>query len=99
MPGVLAVESERHDRRREQIVAGPVTALPAGFRTGIAGREVNQAKIRINRRRLPDRCATDFPGIGASRVAIVRLRPSVGAELARCRNGPKAPLLLAGLGV
>src|SRR5262249_42476619 len=55
--------------------------------------------LGIDRRRLPDRRAALLPGLGTLRIEIVRLRPSVGAELAWCRDGPEPPLLFPGLGV
>src|SRR5262249_13269420 len=37
VPGVFALERHRHDRGREQVVAGAVAPHAAGFRPGIAG--------------------------------------------------------------
>src|SRR6516165_7743095 len=99
MPSVFAFERDRDDRRREQVVARAVAAHPAGFRTCIAGREIDEAEIGVDRGRLPDRRTALFPGIGALGIGIVGLGPRIGAELARRRDCPEAPFLLAGLGI
>ena len=49
MPGVTAVEVQRHDRGAEQIVAGTVGADADGVRTRLAGAEIDKPEIRIDR--------------------------------------------------
>jgi hypothetical protein len=97
VPRIITVERHRHDRGTEQIIAWTIGANANGLRPWLAGREIDEAEIGIDRRPLPDIGATLFPGIGFNGVWIVRLRPRVGAELAGRRNGPEAPFLLAGL--
>src|SRR5262249_14259690 len=97
VPRIFALERQRHDRGAEQIIARPIGADANGLRSWLAGREINEAEFRVDRRGLPDIGAALFPGVGLDGIGIVGLRPSVGAELAGCRDGPEAPLLIARL--
>ncbi len=99
VPGIFAFERHRHDRGAEQIIARTIGADANGLRSWLAGREIDEAEIRIDRRCLPNIGATLFPGVGFDGIGIVGLRPGVGAELAGGRDGPEAPFFLAGLGV
>jgi hypothetical protein len=45
---------QRHDRRTEEIVAGALDAFTDGVGAGLAGREIEEAKLGINGGRLPD---------------------------------------------
>src|SRR6266545_7221753 len=99
VPGVFAGERHRHDRGREQVVAGAVATHAARFRAGIAGREIDEPEIRVDRRRLPDCGAAHLPGVRPLGIGVVRLWPGVGAKLARRWHGPEPPPLLAGPGI
>src|SRR5262249_23059410 len=96
VPGIFALERHRHNRGAEQIIARTIGADANGLRSWLAGREIDEAEIWIDRRCLPNIGAALFPGVGFDGIGIVGLRPGVGAELARRRDGPEAPFFLAG---
>jgi hypothetical protein len=91
VPGIgagLGVHCE--DRGAEQIVAFAHRAVV--IRPAIAYGEVDQAELRVERRRVPDRCP-------AARIMVGAGRPAVAARLAWPRQCVGAPQDLAGLGV
>src|ERR1700730_13477425 len=77
-------------RDREQIVAGADTAVEIG--PWVAGGEIDQAEVGIDRRCLPNGGPAVFPH-------VVILRPGVVAELTRTGNGVEGPDQAAVLGV
>src|SRR5690606_6909987 len=91
VPAVFAgLRIDGDDRRGEEVVAGADRAVVVG--TGIAGREVQQAELRVDRRRLPDRRSAVLPD-------LVVLRPRVVADLAGAGDRVERPFELAGRGV
>jgi hypothetical protein len=64
VPGMFAFECHRHDRGAEQIIARTIGADADGLRSWLAGREIDEAEIWIDRRCLPNIGATLFPGVG-----------------------------------
>jgi hypothetical protein len=77
---------ERDHRGGEQVLTGAVAAVVV--RPCVAGREVEEPEVRVDRRRLPDRCAARLP-------RVARLRPCVVARFPRPRDRVEAPKLLA----
>ncbi len=76
MPDALAgPRIERHDARREQVVAEPMAAVPVVCRR--LGRQIDDAALVIGRQHRPDAAVaavsvgTVFPGIGAE-FAVLR---------------------------
>src|SRR5207302_10555454 len=91
VPAVLPCRGvDGDDRGCEEIVAGPDVAVVVG--RGVAGREIQQAELRIDRRCLPDRRAAVLPGAAG-------LRPGVVTDLAGAGDRVAAPQLLASLRV
>ena len=83
VPSVFAgIDIQRYDRGREKIIARTYGAIVIGAR--IAGREIDHAKLRVHRRRMPNRAATGLPR------STVR-RPGVRAKLTRGRHCIKSP--------
>src|SRR5690606_42010397 len=73
---------DRDDRRREQVVAGADRAVVVGAR--VAGREIDEAELGIDGRRLPDRRAAVHPD-------VVVLRPGLVAGLAGAGDRVERP--------
>src|SRR5437667_297910 len=91
VPDVLAgLRLQRDHRRAEQVVALAHRAVV--IRPAVAGREVEEAELRIERGRVPDRGAAAHRMVGAG-------RPGLAATLPRPGQRVPAPLDLAGLGV
>ena len=78
-PG-LGLQSD--DRDTEEVVAFAPRAVVVG--PAIAGGEINEAELRIESRRVPDRRSTAHRMVGAG-------RPSVVADLAHARQGIPSP--------
>src|SRR5580700_110790 len=90
VPAVLAgFDIQRDDRDGEQIVAFALAAIE--IRPRISGREIDQSKLGIHRRGLPDRRSAVLP-----RVTL--LRPAIVTELTGAGNGIESPQRLAILG-
>src|SRR5262249_6885432 len=91
VPAIFACgRLDRHHRGRKQVVAGADSAIEIWSR--IAGREVNQPELRIDRGCLPDAGAAMQPRFGV-------LRPRVVANLAGTRNRIEGPNQVAVFGV
>ena len=84
------LQIERDDRVVEQVVAGADFAAP--LRHGIAGFQIHQSEIRIDRRRCPQRAAAVFPDVAV-------LRPRLVARFARSRHDFEFPQARARLPV
>ena len=86
-------ELDRQHRGRVQVVAGAEGAVVVG--SGIAGREIEEAELGIDGRRLPDRRTAVLP-------RVVVLRPRLVTGLARTGNrveGPDQPAVLRVVGL
>ena len=91
VPAVRArLHVERHDRRREQVVALAHGAVEVGAR--VRGGEVEEAELGVDGRRLPHGAAAVLPD-------VVVLRPGLVAALARARDRVEGPEQLAVLRV
>src|SRR5438132_11521872 len=91
VPDVLAgLRLQRDHRRAVQVVALAHRAVV--IRPAVAGCEVEEAELRIERGRVPDRGAAAHRMVGAG-------RPGLAATLPRPGQRVPAPLDLAGLGV
>src|SRR6266508_181323 len=84
------LQVERADRRRIEVLAGALAAEPV--RAGVAGRDVEEPELRVDRRRLPDRPA-------AAEVLLRARGPRIAARLARSRGCVPTPHGLPGRGV
>src|SRR5207237_6533407 len=83
MPTVLSgLRFDGQHGDREEVIAFANAAVEIG--SGISGCEVNQTKLRIDGRCLPDRGATVLP-------RIVVLRPGFVSDLARAGNRVEGP--------
>src|SRR5215467_14758751 len=83
MPAVLpGLHVDGNRRHREQIVAFAHDAVVVG--TGITGSKIQEPKLRIDGRRVPDGCPAVLP-------EVVVLRPRLVAELTGTRDRVKGP--------
>ena len=70
VPAILSrLELDRQHRRRVQVVAGADGAVV--IRRGVAGREVHEAELEIDGRRLPDSRAAVLPHVAVLRPRLV----------------------------
>src|SRR5581483_7443814 len=76
------------DRRGVEVLARALAAVPVGAR--VAGGEVDEPELRVDRRRLPDRRAAP---------QVLALRPRARAGIAGAGGRVPAPALLAARGV
>ena len=96
VPAQLAgLHVEREQRRGVEVVAFARGA--AEHRHGVAGVDVDEPEIDIDRRRVPHAGAALLPDLSVLRVA--RRRPRLVSRFARTGNRGELPQQLAGLGV